>query len=111
MKKIIIVLALAIAANTACFAQDKLTSAAREVATKVKNAPSGTTYGIVEVTNDHIVVSSPLGRHTIKRNADGSFSFLGLTARIVSAKNGVYRIQTSLGTFSVNTRKGTVTKH
>lgn len=110
MKKFIIVFILAITANITCFAQDKLTSTAQEVATKVKNAPSGTTYGIVKITNDYIVVNSPFGQHTIKRNADGSFSFLGFTVRIISVKNGVYRIQTSLGTFSVNTRKGIITK-
>ena len=36
---------------------------------------------------------------------------MGMNAKVLSAKNRVYKIQTSLGTFSVNARKGTVTKH
>ena len=35
---------------------------------------------------------------------------MGMTAKLVSAKNGVYKVKTSLGTFSVNIRKATVTK-
>lgn len=36
---------------------------------------------------------------------------MGMNAKMLSAKNRVYKIQTSLGTFSVNAHKGTVTKH
>ena len=46
-----------------------------------------------------------------EQNDDGSYSCMGMNAKVLSAKNRVYKIQTSLGTFSVNTRKGTVTKH
>lgn len=76
----------------------------------MKDAPSGTTYGVVEVTKNHIVVNTPLGRYNINKNEDGSFSFMGMTAKLVAVKNGVYKVQTSFGTFSVDTRKATVTK-
>jgi hypothetical protein len=38
------------------------------------------------------------------------FSFMGITAKLIAVKNGVYKVQTSFGTFNVNTRKATVTK-
>ena len=113
MKKFMIALMMVVATSTASFAQggnDHVQTAAKEVAQKVKDAPSGTTYGVVDVTKSHIVVNTPLGRYNINRNEDGSFSFMGMTAQLVSAKNGVYKVKTSLGTFSVNTRKATVTK-
>ena len=53
--------------------------------------------------------STPLGRYTIEKK-DGGISFMGMTAKVVSGKNGVYQVKSSLGNFSVNTRKGTVTK-
>lgn len=112
MKKVMIALMMAVTTSTACFANasnDDVQKAAKE-AQVVKKAPSGTTYGVVEVTNNHIVVNTPLGRHTINKNADGSFSFMGMSAKLISVKNGVYKVKTSLGTFSVNTHKATVTK-
>ena len=113
MKKLMIALMMVVATNTASFAKcgdDHVQTAAKEVAQKVKDAPSGTTYGVVDVTKNHIVVNTPFGLYNINRNEDGSFSFMGMTAKLVSAKNGVYKVKTSLGTFSVNTRKATVTK-
>jgi len=113
MKKLMIALMMVVATNTASFAKggdDHVQAAAKEVIQTVKDAPSGTTYGVVKVTKSHIVMNTPLGRYNINRNEDGSFSFMGMTAKLVSAKNGVYKVKTSLGTFSVNTRKATVTK-
>ena len=102
---------MVVATSTASFAKggdDHVQVAAKEVAQKVKDAPLGTTYGVVEVTKSHIVVNTPLGRYNINKNEDGSFSFMGMTAKLVAAKNGVYKVKTSLGTF--NMRKATVTK-
>lgn len=109
MKKLMIMLLMVVATSTASFAKgsnDNVQTAAKEVVQKVKDAPSGTTYGVVEVT----VVNTPLGRYNINKNEDGSFSFMGMTAKLVAVKNGVYKVQTSFGTFSVDTRKATVTK-
>ena len=114
MKKLMIALMMVVATSTASFAKggdEQLKTAAKEVVQKVKDAPSGTTYGVVEVTKSHIVVNTPLGRYNINKNEDGSFSFMGMTAKLIAAKNGVYKVQTSFGTFSVDTRKATVTKH
>lgn len=113
MKKLMIALMMVVATSTASFAKggdDHVQVAAMEVAQKVKDAPSGTTYGVVEVTKSHIVVNTPLGRYNINKNEDGSLSFMGMTAKLVAVKNGVYKVQTSLGDFSVNVRKGTITK-
>ena len=112
MKKIMISLLMVVAATTTSFAKSNNTDVANDVkgvAEQVKNAPSGTVYGVVENTKSHIVVSTPLGRYTIEKK-DGGISFMGMTAKVVSGKNGVYQVKTSLGDFSVNTRKGTVTK-
>lgn len=113
MKKLMIALLMVVATSTASFAKggnEHVQAVAKEVAQTVKDAPSGTTYGVVEVTKSRIVVNTPLGRYNINKNEDGSFSFLGMTAKLVAVKNGVYKVKTSLGTFNVNTRKATVTK-
>ena len=81
------------------------------VALAVKDAPAGTTYGVVEANKQHIVLNTPFGRITVNKNDDGTYSCMGMNAKVLSTKNRVYKIQTSLGTFSVNARKGTVTKH
>lgn len=103
---------MALTVSASGFAQktnDKVSAAASEVANTVKNAPSGTVYGVVERSKDAIVVNTPFGRQKIERR-DGGFHFMGMYAKVLSGKNGVYRVKTSLGTFPVNTRKGTVTK-
>lgn len=113
MMKLMIALLMVVATSTASFAKgsnDNVQTAAKEVVQKVKDAPSGTTYGVVEVTKSHIAVNTPLGRYNINKNEDGSFSFMGMTAKLVAAKNGVYKVKTSLGTFNINMRKATVTK-
>ena len=114
MKKVMFALMMVAATSTASFAKvnnEQAKAVVKEVAQAVKDAPSGTTYGVVEANKQHIVLNTPFGRITINRNDDGSYSCMGMNAKLLSAKNRVYKIQTSLGTFSVNTRKGTVTKH
>ena len=114
MKKVMFALMMVAATSTASFAKVNNTqaqAAVKEVAQAVKDAPAGTTYGVVEANTRRIVLNTPFGRITINRNDDGTYSCMGMNAKLLSAKNRVYKIQTSLGTFSVNTRKGTVTKH
>ena len=68
MKKMMIALMMVVATSTTSFAKtsnDQVQTAAKEVAQKVKNAPSGTTYGVMEVTKKHIVVNTTLGRLTL----------------------------------------------
>lgn len=113
MKKVFIALMMAVTGNTASFAMtgnESTNAAAKEVAKAVEAAPSGTTYGVEEVTKSHVVVNTPLGRYTIDREEDGSFSFLGVKAKIVSAKNGVYEVKTSLGSFRMDTKKVSIAK-
>ena len=112
MKKIMISLMMVVATTTTSFAKSNNTdvaNAVKSVAEQVKQAPSGTVYGVVENTKHHIVVNTPFGKYTIEKK-DGGFSFMGMSAKLVSAKNGVYQVKSSLGNFSVNTRKGTITK-
>ena len=112
MKKIMISLMMVVAVTTTSFAKSNNTdvaNAVKSVAEQVKQAPSGTVYGVVENTKHHIVVNTPFGKYTIEKK-DGGVSFMGISAKLVSAKNGVYQVKSSLGNFSVNTRKGTITK-
>ena len=114
MKKVMFALMMVAATSTASFAKvnnEQTKAVVKEVAQVVKDAPAGTTYGVVEANKQHIVFNTPFGRITVNKNDDGSYSCMGMNAKLLSAKNRVYKIQTSLGTFSVNTRKGTVTKH
>lgn len=115
MKKIMITLMLAVAATQPSFAQSddhsEVANAIKTTTEQVKKAPSGTVYGVVECTQRHIVVNTPLGRYTIEKKSDGTISFMDITARLVSAKNGIYKVKSSLGTFTINTNKGTVTKN
>ena len=122
MKKVMFALMMVAATSTASFAKVNNTqaqaavkevaqAAVKEVAQAVKDAPAGTTYGVAEANKQHIVLNTPFGRITVNKNDDGSYSCMGMNAKLLSAKNRVYKIQTSLGTFSVNARKGTVTKH
>ena len=114
MKKVMFALMMVAATSTASFAKVNNTQAqavVKEVAQAVKDAPAGTTYGVAEANTRRIVFNTPFGRITVNKNDDGSYSCMGMNAKLLSAKNRVYKIQTSLGTFSVNTRKGTVTKH
>ena len=114
MKKVMFALMMVAATSTASFAKvnnEQTKAVVKEVAQAVKDAPAGTTYGVAEANKQHIVFNTPFGRITVNKNNDGSCSCMGINAKLLSAKNRVYKIQTSLGTFSVNTRKGTVTKH
>ena len=112
MKKIMISLMLVVAATATSFAKSNNTdvaNAVNSVAEQVKQAPSGTVYGVVENTKHHITVATPFGKYSIEKK-DGGISFMGMSAKLVSAKNGVYQVKSSLGNFSVNTRKRTITK-
>ena len=114
MKKVMFALMMVAATSTASFAKvnnEQTKAVVKEVAQAVKDAPAGTTYGVAEANKQRIVLNTPFGRITVNKNNDGSYSCMGMNAKVLSAKNRVYKIQTSLGTFSVNTRKGTVTKH
>ena len=113
MKKIMISLMMVVAATTTSFAKSnnpEVTNAAKNVAEQIKQAPSGTVYGVVENTKHHIVVATPFGKYTLEKK-DGGISFMGISAKLVSAKNGVYKVKSSLGNFTVNTKKGTVVKN
>ena len=113
MKKVMISLMMVVAATTTCFAKSnntEATNAAKNVAEQIKQAPSGTVYGVVENTKRHIIVATPFGKYTIEKKDDG-VSFMGMSAKLVSSKNGIYKVKTYLGNFTVNARKGTVVKN
>ena len=103
---------MVVAVTTTSFAKSNNTdveNTVKSVAEQVKQAPSGTVYGVVENTKHHITVATPFGKYSIEKK-DGGISFMGMSAKLVSAKNGVYQVKSSLGNFSVNTRKRTITK-
>ena len=113
MKKIMISLMMVVATTTTSFAKSnntEATNAAKNVAEQIKQAPSGTVYGVVENTKHHIIVATPFGKYTLEKK-DGGISFMGISANLVSAKNGVYKVKSSLGNFTVNAKKGTVVKN
>ena len=106
-------LMMVVAVTTTSFAKSNNTdvaNAVKSVAGQVKQAPSGTVYGVVENTKHHIVVNTPFGKYTIGKK-DGGVCLMGMSAKLVSSKNGIYKVKTSLGDFSVNARKGTVVKN
>ena len=112
MKKIMISLMMVVAATTTSFAKSNNTdvaNAVKSVAEQVKQAPSGTVYGVFENTRHHITVATPFGKYTIEKK-DSCVSFMGMSEKLESSKNGIYKVKTSLGNFSVNRRKGTITK-
>ena len=101
-------LMMVVAATTTSFAKSNNTdveNTVKSVAEQVKQAPSG----VVENTMHHIIIATPFGKYTIEKK-DGGVSFMGISAKLVSSKNGVYKVKTSLGNFTVNRRKGTITK-
>lgn len=105
-------LMMVVTAATTSFAKSNNTdveNTVNSVAEQVKQAPSGTVYGVVENTKHHIIVSTPFGKYTIEKK-DGGVSFMGMSEKLESSKNGIYKVKTSLGNFSVNRRKGTITK-
>lgn len=113
MKKIMISLMMVIAATTTSFAKSNYADVAntvKSVGEQVKQAPSDTEYGVVENTKHRTIVATPFGKYTIEKK-DGGVSFMGISEKLVSSKNGVYKINSSLGNFTVNARKGTVTKN
>ena len=106
-------LMMVVAATTTSFAKSnntEATNAAKNIAEQIKQAPSGTVYGVVENTKHHIIVATPFGKYTLEKK-DGGISFMGISAKLVSAKNGVYKVKSSLGNFTVNAKKGTVVKN
>ena len=106
-------LMMVVAVTTTSFAKSyntDVSNAVKSVAEQVKQAPSGTVYGVVENTKHHIIVATPFGKYIIEKK-DGGVSFMGISAKLVSSKNGVYIIKSSLGNFTANARKGTVTKN
>ena len=106
MKKIMISLMMVVAVTTTSFAKSNNTdveNTVKSVAEQVKQAPSGTVYGVVENTMHHIIIATPFGKYTIEKK-DGGVSFMGISAKLVSSKNGVYKVKTSLGNFTVNRR-------
>lgn len=103
MKKIMISLMM-VAVTTTSFAKSNNTdveNTVKSVAEQVKQAPSGTVYGVVKNTKHHIIVATPFGKYTIEKK-DGGISFMGMSAKLVSSKNGIYKVNTSLGNFMVN---------
>ena len=112
MKKIMISLMMIVAAATTSFAKSNNTdvaNAVKSVAEQVKQAPSGTVYGVVDNTKRHIIVATPFGKYTIEKK-DAGISFMGMSAKLVSSKKGIYKVKTTLGNFTVNARKGPITK-
>ena len=70
MKKVMFALMMVAATSTASFAKVNNTQTkvvVKEVAQAVKDAPAGTTYGLVEANNQHIVFNTPFGRITVTR--------------------------------------------
>ena len=81
MKKVMIALMMAVTTSTACFAN---------------------------ASNDDVQKAAKEVAQAVKKAPSGTT--YGMSAKLISVKNGVYKVKTSLGTFSVNTHKATVTK-
>ena len=77
---------------------------------QVEMTPPGTVYGVVENNENYYLINTPIGEYRIDKNKDGSFSILGVTLKLVSRKNNIYIVDTSLSKFEINLKKGTVKK-
>lgn len=84
-------------------------SVVEQISNKVAKAQSGTTYGIVESTPEKYVVNTPIGKYEVKKN-NGTFSCLGLWAKLESSRKNEYVVNSSLGRYRINLKKCTVTK-
>mgnify|MGYP007121626992 CR=1 FL=1 len=70
-------LMMIVAAATTSFAKSNNTdvaNAVKSVVEQVKQAPSGTVYGVVDNTKRHIIVATPFGKYTIEKK-DGSLTY------------------------------------
>ena len=105
MKKIMISLMMIVVAATTSFAKSNNS----DVANAVKSVAEQDHPAVVDNTKRHIIVATPFGKYTIEKK-NGGVSFMGMSAKLVSSKNSVYKVKTSLGNFTVNARKGTITK-
>lgn len=68
-------LMMVVAATTISFAKSNNTdmaNAVKSVAEQVKQAPSGTVYGVVENTKHHIIVATPFGSTPLRRRTAAS---------------------------------------
>ncbi len=75
MKKIMISLMMVVAVTTTSFAKSNNTdveNTVKSVAEQVKQAPSGTVYGVVENTKHHIIVATPFGSTLSRRRMPAS---------------------------------------
>lgn len=72
MKKLMISLMMVVTATTTSFADNKnaVENTAKTAVENVKRAPSGTEYGVIENTKQHIVVATPLGKYTIEKKME-----------------------------------------
>ena len=73
-------LMMIVAVTTTSFAKSNNTdvaNAVKSVAEQVKQAPSGTVYGVVDNTKRHIIVATPFGKYTIEKKY-GGVSFMGM---------------------------------
>ena len=81
-----------------------------DVTQMVNEAPSGTTYGVIESTDKSILINTPVGKYSIDKDENGEYSFLGLKAKIKSRKGNTYVIESSIGDFKIDVNKCNVTK-
>lgn len=82
-----------------------------QVSNKMKEAPSGTKYGIVKSTPEKYVVNTPIGEYDVKKEAKNEYSIFGIRIKVQTVKkNSIYIFDTSLGKFKLNLNKVSLIK-
>lgn len=111
MKNVLMILMFMLGVSISGVAQTtQVENVINDIKVEVKNAPKGTVYGLTKTTKEYYLVNTPIGEYRIDRNPDNSFSFMGVKVKLVSSKNNVYVVNTSLGDFEINPKKVMVKK-
>lgn len=114
MKKVLVIFALVF--STSCFADNynelwasNVEKAITTISRYFDHGMPGDVYGKVSEDKNGVLLNTPIGEITAKKE-NGGYRLFGCWAKLVSAKNGVYVVDTSCGKFSIDTKKMTVTK-
>lgn len=114
MKKVLFILAtfaIVLVASTPQYSvHDSVSNDLQEVVKFADEAPQGTVYGVTSVSNNNVIVSTPIGDYSVDKTDDGYYSIFGIKGKVISHRGNVYVIDSSFGKWEINTSKCTIKK-